>query len=70
MFTAMRCPTCDEVVDLSMALLSGRNAYLLCWNGHRFGLDGSVAVLVDDTGSSTPTAISRSGAFPEDGAAG
>jgi hypothetical protein len=65
----MRCPTCHEVVDLSMALDTGRRAYLLCWNGHRFGLDG-VSVAVDDTASSTPTAISRSGASLEDGAAG
>jgi hypothetical protein len=65
----MRCPTCEEVVDRSMALGSGRSAYLLCWNGHRFGLDGS-AVAVDDTGSSTPIAISRSGASDLDGAAG
>jgi hypothetical protein len=65
----MRCPTCDEVVDLSTALGSGRSPYLLCWNGHRFGLDGT-AVAVDATGSGTPTAISRSGASPEDGTAG
>jgi hypothetical protein len=65
----MRCPTCLEVVDRSMAIGAGRSAYLLCWNGHRFGLDG-VSVAVDDTASSTPTAISRSGASSEDGAAG
>jgi hypothetical protein len=65
----MRCPTCDEVVDHSMALLSGRDAHFLCWNGHRFGPDGSPAA-VDPLPSSTPTAISRSGASLEDGAAG
>jgi hypothetical protein len=65
----MRCPTCDEVVDTSMALLSGRNAYLLCWNGHRFGLDGS-SVAVDAPTSSTPNAIGCSGASRRDGAAG
>jgi hypothetical protein len=68
----MRCPTCDEVVDRSMALLSGRDAYLLCWNGHRFGLDGVLAVAADAPAptSSTPTAFSRSGASLQDGAAG
>ena len=65
----MRCPSCDEVVDLTMALEENGTAYLLCWSGHRFGLDGS-AVSIDATASSTPTAISRSGASPEDGAAG
>ena len=65
----MRCPSCDELVDLSMALLAGEHAYLLCWNGHRFGLDGS-AVAVDAPSSSTPTAISCSGASSSDGAAG
>ena len=38
----MRCPTCEEVVDPSMVLRAGRTRYLLCWNGHRFGLDGAV----------------------------
>lgn len=38
----MRCPTCDEVVDPSMLLRAGRTAYLVCWNGHRFGLDGEL----------------------------
>ena len=52
-----------------MVLLSGRDAHFLCWNGHRFGLDGS-PVAVDALPSSTPTAISRSGASLEDGAAG
>ena len=37
----VRCPTCEEVVDPSMALRAGTKAYLLCWNGHRFGLDGA-----------------------------
>ena len=57
---------------MSMALEADGGAYLLCWNGHRFGLDGEELTAVE-TGaahSSTPTAISRSGASCEDGAAG
>jgi hypothetical protein len=65
----MRCPACEEVVDESTAVRGGGNAYLLCWNGHRFGLDGSpVAVVASVTGTST--AIGWHGASPEDGAIG
>lgn len=50
----VRCPTCEEVVDPATALRAGRTTYLLCWNGHRFGLDGSV---VAGLGSSASTSI-------------
>ena len=33
---------CEEVVDPAMVLRAGRTRYLLCWNGHRFGLDGTL----------------------------
>jgi hypothetical protein len=65
----VRCPVCDELIDLSMALVSGGSTHLLCWNGHRFGLDGAL-VAADAEPSGTPTAISCSGASFLDGATG
>ena len=44
-----------------MVLRAGRTRYLLCWNGHRFGLDG----VVIDTGRTivlTECASSEAGA--------
>jgi hypothetical protein len=63
----VRCPTCEEVVDPSMALRAGRTAYLLCWNGHRFGLDGQVVAAgcapdVSTTIALTERASSEAGA--------
>ena len=56
----VRCPTCEEVVDPSMALRAGRSTYLLCWNGHRFGLDGKlVAAPVAAPSSSTSIALTE-----------
>ena len=54
----VRCPTCEETVDPSMALRAGRTAYLLCWNGHRFGFDGQ-SVAVEPTDAGTPNALTE-----------
>ena len=64
----VRCPSCQEVVDRETALRSGGRAYLLCWNGHRFGFDG---VLVGGSAGTTDGhAIALSERPSAEGAAG
>ena len=42
-----------------MALRAGRTAYLLCWNGHRFGLDGRAVAVGHASVASTPIALTE-----------
>mgnify|MGYP000162018663 CR=1 FL=1 len=58
----VRCPTCEELVDPGMVLQAGRTSYLLCWNGHRFGLDGQLVVDVRRPDVLTECASSEAGA--------
>ena len=42
-----------------MALRAGRTAYLLCWNGHRFGFDGHVVAVGSSLDSSAAIALTE-----------
>ena len=42
-----------------MALRAGRTRYLLCWNGHRFGLDGAPVAGGPVIDASAPIALTE-----------